>query len=504
VSALLGFRTANTALHRIGALSDERAIASLDRFEATGGAIKTRIARSVDTLMTVAVVSALIAFLAPVMAWLTLVRPLVRATRATSRLSTGDLSAVDGLRAGWGEVGRLTEALLVFRDGLRDKIRLEAEERRAAAERAAAEQASREAALAAEIAQTQAAAERERQQRARDAAEEAERTRIRDQAEAERASMQQKQTAVVQALAEGLRRLAEGDLDARISEPFDESYERLRLDFNAAVGTLTGVISEVLQSARNIAGDSRSIAQAANDLSRRTEGSAAQLERAISTLGALTSLVSDAHGRTVSAEETVLRTVIESEQGQSTLTRAVDAMETIEASSQRVAKIIDVIEDIAFQTNLLALNAGVEAARAGEAGRGFTVDATEVRALAQRSSDSAREISALLTQSQHDVGRGVDLVTDVNRALSAVRDAVATLSTDFKALAASSADQSSGIGEINGAFAGIEQATQQNVAMVEETTAASEALSAEATRLMDLLARFRLSQSEPRAAAHAA
>lgn len=494
--AMSGFRTANTALVRIGSLSDQRAGASLDRFETASGAIQARIDQSIETLLAVAGVGALIAVLAPLMAWMTLIRPLGRATRATSRLATGDLSAVDGLHPGSGEVGRLTEALLVFRDGLRDKMRLEDEEKRAASERASAARAAEEAARAAEAAEALAAAERERQQRARDAAEEAERSRLRELAEAERRVMQEKQTAVVQALAEGLGRLAAGDLDARIVEPFDESYERLRLDFNAAVTTLNAVISEVLQSANNIAGDSRSIAQAASDLSRRTEGSAAQLERAVATLGELTALVSEARDRTVSAEETVQRTVTGSEQGQDTLTRAVSAMETIQTSSQRVAKIIDVIEDIAFQTNLLALNAGVEAARAGEAGRGFTVVATEVRALAQRSSDSAREINTLLSQSREDVRRGVDLVTEVSGALSGVREAISYLSSDFEAIAKAASEQTSGIGDINGAVAGIEQATQQNVAMVEETTAASEALSKEAAHLMELLARFNLSNPQ--------
>jgi methyl-accepting chemotaxis protein len=494
--AMSGFRTANTALAQIGTLSDRRARASLDRFEAAGGAIQSRIDTSIDTLLTVAAVSALIAVLAPIMAWATLIRPLGRATRATSRLATGDLSAVDGMDPGPGEIGRLTEALLVFRDGLRDKIRLEAEEKRAASDRAAAEPVAVEAARAAQDAEAQAVAERNRQQRAREAAEAVERTRLRELTEAERHAMQEKLTAVVQALAEGLGKLAAGDLDARISQPFDESYEGLRLEFNAAVTTLNAVISEVLQSANNIAGDSRSIAQAANDLSRRTEGSAAQLERAVATLGGLTALVSEARTRTVSAEETVQRTVTGSEQGQNTLTRAVSAMETIQNSSQRVAKIIDVIEDIAFQTNLLALNAGVEAARAGDAGRGFTVVATEVRALAQRSSDSAREINNLLSQSRDDVRRGVELVTEVSGALSGVRDAISNLSNDFMAIAASASEQSSGIGDINGAVAGIEQATQQNVAMVEETTAASEALSKEAAHLIELLARFRLSDTK--------
>lgn len=504
-SVVRSFETANAALLQIDAVSDDRAVASLNRIETAGGAIQQRIGQSVNTLVTIGIVSGLIAILAPIFAWLTLIHPLGRATRATSRLATGDLSAVDGLRPGSGEIGHLTGALMVFRDGLRDKIRLEAEEKRTAAERVAAERAAEAAARAAEAAEAQATAETERRQRERAAVEEAERTRIREQAEAERRVMQEKQTAVVRALADALGRLAAGDLNTRIAEPFEDSYERLRLDFNAAVSTLHSVISEVRLSANNIAGDSRSISEAANDLSRRTEGSAAQLQKAVATLDGLTALVTVAHDRTVSAGSTVQKTVAQSEQGKNTLTRAITAMEAIQTSSQHVEKIIGVMDDIAFQTNLLALNAGVEAARAGEAGRGFAVVASEVRALAQRSSDSAREINSLLSLSKDDVQRGVSQVTEVSVDLSGVREAISNLSKDFEAIAASASEQSSGINDLNDSVTRIERATQQNVAMVEETTAASEALSKEASHLMELLSRFRLaSHAEARPTGKAA
>ncbi|MCU0906592.1 MAG: methyl-accepting chemotaxis protein [Rhodobacteraceae bacterium] len=499
VASLQGFGIANAALGRITELSHRIADVSLERIQSEGEAIHTRMGESGSNLLRLAVACAAVALIVPVFVWLTLIRPIGRATRATARLATGDLSAVDGLRPGGGEVGQLTAALLVFRDGLREKTRLEAEEKRLSEERRAAERATEAAARAAEEAEQRIAAERVRAEQERKATEEAERQRMRDAADAERRAMQARQDAVVHALAEGLGRLAAGNLDAQISEPFDDSYERLRRDFNLAVGTLSAALSEVRHGASNIAGDSRSIAQAAGDLSRRTEGSAAELERAVGTLAALTVLVTDAHGRTVTAQKRMQESVERSAQGQETLSRAVTAMEAIQSSSQRVGRIIDVMEDIAFQTNLLALNAGVEAARAGEAGRGFAVVASEVRALAQRSSTSAREISTLLSQSEDDVRRGVELVTEVDGSLAGVREAVAALSTDFDAIADTASEQASGIKEINGSMARIEQATQQNVAMVEETTAASEALSREAANLLEQLARFQLAtEADPR------
>lgn len=446
-SAVQSFRSVNHMLNQIAATSDERGVRALRQIENLGGMIGARIDSSVTLLVVIAVLSAAIAIISPVVAWITLIRPIGHATNATTALANGDLSAVDYLRPGSGEIGTLSKALHIFRDGMIEKQQMELE-----------------------------------------------RERIRKQDEADRNAAMARQTAVVSALAEGLGNLAAGDLDTSIDEPFEESYERLRHDFNAAVATLNATIAEVLRSASNIAADSGSIAQAAQDLSRRTANSADELEQTASTLLVLTDLVNSAHSRTKGAKDTVRLSVESSKGGRETLSHAVEAMETIQDSSRRVAKIIDVIEDIAFQTNLLALNAGVEAARAGDSGRGFAVVATEVRALAQRSSESVQEISALLLQSNADVAKGVQLVSEVSTSLSTVGAAIMTFSSDFEAIAASADEQSSGIENINSAVARVESATQQNVAMVEETTAASEALSREAASLMAHLSKFRLRQ----------
>ncbi|PZQ42297.1 MAG: chemotaxis protein, partial [Phenylobacterium zucineum] len=175
--------------------------------------------------------------------------------------------------------------------------------------------------------------------------------------------------------------------------------------------------------------------------------------------------------------------------------QAVAAMTEIETSSNQVSQIIGVIDEIAFQTNLLALNAGVEAARAGEAGRGFAVVAQEVRALAQRSADAAKEIKTLISTSTQQVETGVDLVGQTGEALSRIVEQVASIDALMKEISASTTEQATGLNEVNGAVNQMDQVVQQNAAMVEEATAASHSLKNEAKALMELVGRFRVAES---------
>ena len=315
------------------------------------------------------------------------------------------------------------------------------------------------------------------------------------EARANQAKVAEEQSKVVDGLGSALQKLAAGDLDAEIGHEFPHDYEMLRKDFNAAVLSLTDAIAAVSQNAESIRGETSEISSAADDLSRRTEKQAATLEETAAALDELTSSVRSASSGADAASEMAGEAQSKAEEGGSVAREAVDAMDSIKTSSQEISKITSVIDDIAFQTNLLALNAGVEAARAGEAGRGFAVVATEVRALAQRSSDAAREINQLISTSGDQVREGVDLVDRTGAALAAIVTAVADITDRVGEIATSAREQASGLQQINDAMNELDTVTQQNAAMFEETTAASHALTGEADALGRAIARFELPKS---------
>lgn len=314
-------------------------------------------------------------------------------------------------------------------------------------------------------------------------------------AEAERKKAAETQAHVVAQLSASLQELSRGDLTAHLAEPFAEDYEELRGNFNAAISKLSEAMMDVITVAGSIREEAADITNAADNLSRRTERSAATLEETAAALDELTSAVKSAAKGAEKANELVEQAAENAEQSGVVVRDAVDAMSKIESSSEQISKIITVIDDIAFQTNLLALNAGVEAARAGEAGRGFAVVASEVRALAQRSSDAAKEINGLISESGLHVKQGVQLVDQAGSALRSIAEAVKELSHHVGEIAASSKDQSAGISEINAAVNQLDQATQQNAAMFEETTAASHALTGEAETLAKTVGAFRTSEA---------
>ncbi|MBP2233961.1 methyl-accepting chemotaxis protein [Sinorhizobium kostiense] len=299
----------------------------------------------------------------------------------------------------------------------------------------------------------------------------------------------------VDQLAAALTQLSNGDLTQNLTTPFIPSLEKLRIDFNAAMEKLRTAMQAVAENASGIAAGSQQIQSASDDLSRRTEQQAASVEETAAALEEITTTVTDTSRRAEEAGQLVRKTRENAEHSGKVVRSAIEAMGKIENSSSEISNIIGVIDEIAFQTNLLALNAGVEAARAGDAGKGFAVVAQEVRELAQRSAKAAKEIKDLITDSNAHVKSGVALVGETGTVLDAIVSQVQQVNGNVEAIVEAAREQATGIKEINEAVNTMDQGTQQNAAMVEESTAAAHSLAREAEALFQLLGQFNIGNS---------
>ena len=296
----------------------------------------------------------------------------------------------------------------------------------------------------------------------------------------------------VSTLGDALKRLCSGDFGFQLTEPFAPEFEFLRHDLNRSVNQLCDTFKEISGSVEVIGQGTREIGQGVGDLSKRTESQAAALEETAAALEEITANVTSSAQRAQEAREVAGSAKANAETSGNVVAQAVEAMSRIEDSSSKISNIIGVIDEIAFQTNLLALNAGVEAARAGEAGRGFAVVAQEVRELAQRSAKAAKEIKDLIQNSAAEVSSGVKLVSDTGGALRTISKLIVDINDHVVAISTAAREQSTGLLEVNGAVNGMDQTTQQNAAMVEESSAAAATLSSEATKLRGMIGQFNL------------
>lgn len=301
----------------------------------------------------------------------------------------------------------------------------------------------------------------------------------------------QAQIIVVSELGKALDTLANKDLRCAIATKFPGEYESLRTNFNNALAELNTVMSATREAASQVSTGAGEIRAASNDLANRNEQQAASLEETAAAMNQVTGLVKQAAENASLARSAIAETHEKASSGSEVVAKAVKAMSEIEKSAQEITQIIDVIDGIAFQTNLLALNAGVEAARAGDAGKGFAVVANEVRALAQRSADAANNIKELITTSSDQVKRGVTLVDETGDLLGAIAERVSALNAQVKEIAETAATQATSLEQVNTAVGDMDRMTQQNAAMVEESTAAARSLADEATELDRLIAQFK-------------
>ncbi len=313
-------------------------------------------------------------------------------------------------------------------------------------------------------------------------------------ADAERAAAADAARIVVGSIGEGLERLAGGDLTFRLDTELPPAYEKLRTNLNAAMDHLQGVVRSIVANTDALRMGAGEVAQAADDLSRRTEQQAATLEQTAAALEEITSTVQQTAEGSMRASQTISQTKVDAENSGEVVRQAVDAMDNIEKSSREISQIIGVIDEIAFQTNLLALNAGVEAARAGDAGRGFAVVASEVRALAQRSAGAAKEIKALISSSAQQVGFGVKFVGEAGQSLGRIVTQISEITDAVSEMASAAKEQASGLHQVNTGINQMDQVTQQNAAMVEQSTAACHSLAQQTDELAAMTAQFRISQ----------
>ncbi|MGR3514018.1 MAG: methyl-accepting chemotaxis protein [Paracoccaceae bacterium] len=292
-------------------------------------------------------------------------------------------------------------------------------------------------------------------------------------------------------VSEGLKALASGDLSHRLPDKMTGEFKHLRDNFNTTMLQLEKLVGGIVAAATSISEEATAIAGTASDLSKRCEQQAATVEETSAAMEEISATVQSNAANSQESTTAAKEASSHAEKGGRIVSNAVEAMKKIESGSTEMQKIVSAIDAIAFQTNLLALNAGVEAARAGDAGRGFAVVASEVRSLAQRASESARDINDLIATSAKEVSDGASLVKQTGDALGEIMASVSTVTQRIEGIYNASQEQASGVNEINQAITEIDSTTQKTAAISEESAAAATSLAQRAADLQDLIGFFK-------------
>jgi methyl-accepting chemotaxis protein len=443
----------------------------LDVMEGANAASEARTAeflsssnRDLMISMGLLLLGVVLAVAAAIYALFTIARPIRALTAGMLELAEGNFGVE---LAGLGrkdEIGDIAGAVEAFKIKAAEKAQLEADET---------------------LRRQKAEAEAEAEAQAKIAEERARAAEIQAKAADEQAQAMQR-------LAKGLGRLAHGDLTCQLTDGFTGAYQQIKDDFNTAIGQLRETITAIADATREVSNASSEIATATTELSQRTEEQAASLEETSASMEEFAATVRKNAENAQQANQSAATTCEIAARGGEIATRAVEAMSRIEGSSRKIADIISVIDEIARQTNLLALNAAVEAARAGDAGRGFAVVATEVRSLAQRSSQAAKDIKDLITNSTAQVTDGVDLVNRAGQSLNEIVSSIKGMADIVGKIANASAEQASGIDQVNKALTQMDDTTQQNSALCEQNAATAKSLEQQASAMRESVNAFEL------------
>jgi methyl-accepting chemotaxis protein len=466
-------------------------------FGNTRAAVETLIGETIQNQKIVAGFAALFACLIAFLIARSVSNPIAALTRAMRELAEGNFSVVLPGLGRKDEVGDIAQAVEAFKVKAAEKAQREAEEkaeqdRRAEAERQAAMARMADEFQAAVGSIVQAAVAGDFSQRVALTG----KTGLVLNVGTMINTLCDNVAKVTSDLAEMLGALAQGDLTRRITAAYQGRFATLKDDANATAEKIGATISEIKRSAREVTNASSEISTSTTDLSQRTEEQAASLEETSASMEQMAATVKKNAENAQQANQSAGTTREVADRGGRVVAKAVEAMARIEESSRKISDIIGVIDEIARQTNLLALNAAVEAARAGDAGRGFAVVASEVRSLAQRSSQAAKDIKDLITNSNGQVKEGVELVNEAGSALNEIVESIRSVAQIVAEIAAASAEQSTGIDQVNKALSQMDEVTQQNSALVEENAATAKTLEHQSTAMDERVAFFRVAERD--------